>query len=56
MLRIAEAIIGLELCEQSFPERTAKCQGKLHASEAARSAVERARYLNFYRKNILITF
>ena len=44
MLRIAEAIIGLELCEQSCAERTAQCQGKIHASEAARSAAKRAHY------------
>ena len=44
MLRIAETIIGLELCEQSCAERTAKCQGKIHASEAVRSASERACY------------
>ena len=39
----SEAIIGLELCEQSCTERAALCQGKIHA-EAARSAAERARY------------
>ena len=44
MLRIVEAVIGLELCEQSCAERTAQCQGKMLASEAARSAAERARY------------
>ena len=44
MLRIVEAIIGLELCEQSYAERAAQCQEKIHASEAARSAAERARY------------
>ena len=44
MLRIVEAIIGLELCEQSCAERAALCQGKIHASEAARSAAERVRY------------
>ena len=44
MLRIVEAIIGLELCEKSCAERTAQCQGKIHVSEAARSAAERARY------------
>ena len=42
MLRIVEAIIGLELCEQSCTERAAQCQEKIHASEAARSAAERA--------------
>ena len=44
MLRIVEAIIRLELCEQSYAERAAQCQEKIHASEAARSAAERARY------------
>ena len=44
MLRIVEAIIGLALCEQSCAERTAQCQGKIHASKAARSAAEQARY------------
>ena len=44
MLRIVEAIIGLELREQSGAERAALCQGKIHASEAVRSAAERARY------------
>ena len=44
MLRKVEAIIGLELCEQSCAERAVQCQGKIHASEAARSAAERARY------------
>ena len=44
MLRIVEAIIGLELCEQSCAERTAQCQEKIHESEAALSATERARY------------
>ena len=44
MLRILEAIIGLELCEQSCADQAALCQGKAHASEAARSAAERARY------------
>ena len=44
MLRIVEAIIGLELCEQSCAEQAAQCQEKIHASEAARSAAERARY------------
>ena len=44
MLRIVEAIIGLELCEQSCAEQAALCQGKIHASEAVRSAAERARY------------
>ena len=44
MLRIVEAIIGLELCEQSCAERAAQCQEKIQASEAARSAAERARY------------
>ena len=28
MLRIVEAIIGLELCEQSCAEQAAQCQGK----------------------------
>ena len=32
MLRIVEAIIGLELCEQSCTERAAQCQEKIHAS------------------------
>ena len=41
MLRVVEAIIGLELCEQSCAERAALCQGKIHASESARSAAER---------------
>ena len=36
MLRIVEAIIGRELCEQSCAEQAALCQGKAHASEAAR--------------------
>ena len=40
----SEAIIGLELCEQSCTEQAALCQGKIHASEAARSAAERAIY------------
>ena len=44
MLRIVEAIIGLEFCEQSCAEQAALCQGKAHASEAARSAAEQARY------------
>ena len=44
MLRIVEAIIGLELCEQSCAKRAALCQGKIHASEAARSVAERARF------------
>ena len=44
MLRIVEAIVGLELCEQSYAERAAQCQEKIHASEAARSAAEQARY------------
>ena len=44
MLEIVEAIIGLELCEQSCTKRAALCQGKIHASEAARSAAELARY------------
>ena len=44
MLRIVEAIIGLELCEQSCTERAAQCQETIHASEAARSAAERACY------------
>ena len=44
MLQIVEAIIGLELCEQSCAEQTAQCQGKIHSSEAARSAAEQARY------------
>ena len=44
MLRIVEAIIGLELCEQICAERAAQCQEKIHVSEAARSAAERARY------------
>ena len=42
MLRIVEAIIGLELCEQNCAEQAALCQGKAHASEAARSAAERS--------------
>ena len=37
MLQIVEAIIGLELCEQSCAEQAALCQGKVHASVAARS-------------------
>ena len=44
MLRKVEAIIGLELCEQSCAERADQCQGKIHASEAVRSAAEQARY------------
>ena len=44
MLRIVEAIIGLELWEQSCAKQPAQCQEKIHASEAARSATERARY------------
>ena len=44
MLRIVEAIIGFELCEQSCAEQAALCQGKAHAIKAARSAAERARY------------
>ena len=44
MLRTVEAIIVLELCEQSCAERAAQCQEKIDASEAARSAAERARY------------
>ena len=44
MLRTVKAIISLELCEQSCAERAALCQGKIHASEAVRSAAKRARY------------
>ena len=44
VLQIVEAIIGLELCEQSCTKRAALCQGRIHASEAARSAAELARY------------
>ena len=44
MLRIVDAIIGLELCEQSCAEQAALCQGKAHASEAARSVAEQACY------------
>ena len=44
MLRIVEAIIGLELCKQSCTKQAALCQGKIHASEAALCAAERARY------------
>ena len=44
MLRIVEAIIGLELCKQGCAKRPAQCQEKIHASEAAQSAAERARY------------
>ena len=44
MLQIVEAIIGLELCEQSCAELAAHSQGKIYASEAARSAAEQACY------------